>query len=179
MREPRPKQLFPEGGKRLYELLRMDYEPRLIWVECTDERMGCSEDTLRWERLFDPMLYFWPVEGQHVVARFVKKTTPELRERLLRALLRDDAYWITIVRGYEGPPSPPGQYQPTFQWDNFGEPERFFARYGPSSVDPVAIPRGGDRADIERTRARTAASGGVPNWIGQNAVGDGTPVSGT
>jgi hypothetical protein len=102
MREPRQHQRMPEGGKRLYELLRMDHEPVLIDVFVIEElprRERLKQgDTLGFSREFDPMLYFWPVESQHCVVH-LWSDEPELIERLGRALLRDGALWVSFLTG--------------------------------------------------------------------------------
>lgn len=135
MREPRPKQRFPQGGKTLYELLRIDHEPVLIWILPQDEaqkRKLLQPDTLLLDRAFDPMVYFWPVDGQHIVCDFDGEPEAEVAKRLVKALLRDRAAWITLM----------WRNNNELQWSNFGDSERFMrARY---AVDSVAVP-GGDR----------------------------------
>lgn len=92
---------MPEGGKRLYQGLRRDYEPVLIDVfiaeEIKRERLA-AENALAFSREFDPVLYFWPVEDQHCVVHLWEKE-PELIARLAFALLRDGALWVSFLVG--------------------------------------------------------------------------------
>jgi hypothetical protein len=138
VREPRPKQRFPEGGKELYELLRMDHEPVMIWVLAADEahtRTLLQPDTLLLERAFDPMVYFWPVDGQHVVCDFDDKPEPTQAKRLVKALLRDGATWVTLM----------WRENNELDWDHYGDPDTFMQRR--YAVDAVALPRGRGGAD--------------------------------
>jgi len=101
MREPRPHQRMPEGGKRLYELLRLDHEPVMIHVFVSEDTARDRlrlEDTLGFSREFDPVLYFWPVDGQHCLVHLWQEE-PQLVERLSLALLRDGALWVTFISG--------------------------------------------------------------------------------
>lgn len=128
MREPRPRQRFPAGGKALYELLRRDYEPLFIMAwdashvfhsrhhERPRDRRGYTEPeitaqrycdehqaqagtvySLAFELSFDPMLYFWPVERQHVITFLEQPIAEPDVKRLARALKRDGATVITIM----------------------------------------------------------------------------------
>lgn len=136
MREPRPKQRFPNGGKDLYELLRMDHEPIMVFVYPSDEvslDRALFPDTLTYEKAFDPMVYFWPVEGQHVVADFLGKPADVDCKRLIKALERDGAAWITVM----------WRENKKLWWEQHGDAAEFLRkRYG-DSVDPVAVPGGG------------------------------------
>jgi hypothetical protein len=135
MREPRAKQRFPAGGKDLYELLRMDHEPVMVWVLAADEagrRALLQPDTLLLESAFDPMVYFWPVEAQHVVCDFDGEPDAQTAKRLVKALLRDGALWVTLM----------WRKNNELDWDQYGEPAEFFQkRYG-SALGPVAFPSG-------------------------------------
>jgi hypothetical protein len=137
-REPRAKQRFPDGGKNLYELLRMDHEPVLVWVLLADEgrkRALLQPDTLLLESAFDPMLYFWPVDGQHVVCDFDGKPDPQQAKRLVKALLRDGALWVTVM----------WRNKNDLELKNFGDPQHFYVHRG--TVDTLAVPGGGSGDD--------------------------------
>lgn len=138
MREPRPKQQFPDGGKELYELLRLDHEPVFIWVLLADETEypPVQRDTLLLDRAFDPMVYFWPVEGQHVVCRSAAPFEKNQKKRLVRALLRDGATWVSLL-WHEGG---------SLEWKNHGDPTGFMVRRG-YALDPLAVPGHGSRPD--------------------------------
>lgn len=132
MREPRPKQRFPNGGKDLYELLRMDHEPVMVFVYPSDEvslERACFPDTLTYEKAFDPMVYFWPVEGQHVVVDFKAKPAADDLKRMVKALQRDGAAWITAL----------WKEKQKLEWENWGDAEGFMYKRG-YAVDVVAIP---------------------------------------
>lgn len=133
MREPRAKQRFPDGGKDLYDLLRMDHEPVLIWVLLDDEakkRVLLQPDTLTVDRAFDPMLYFWPVDKQHVVCDFDSEPDATEAKRLVRALIRDGATWITLM----------WRHNNELRWNNFGDSDGFMrSRY---TMDAVAVSGG-------------------------------------
>lgn len=137
MREPRAKQRFPTNGKELYELLRLDYEPILLWVCTHDEAQQryVQPDTLIYDRVMDPMLYFWPVESQHVVVRSVSEPETGARKRLVKALLRDGALWVTVLWN-----------SPEVRVEHFGDAGTFAQhRYG--TVDALALPGGRSRPD--------------------------------
>lgn len=130
MKSPRRGQRFPRGGQNLYELMRMDHEPILIWVLLAGDitlEQADEPDTLSFEADFDPMVYFWPVDGQHVVVR-LEKPAEELEKRLVKALLRDGAMWVTVC-----------WCTPKFDWVNYGDPDGFMQkRFGP--VESAAVP---------------------------------------
>lgn len=136
MREPRPHQRLPEGGKRLYQALRGDFEPVLIDVFLTTEvrrdRLA-ADNALGFSREFDPMLYFWPVDGQHVVVHLFEEEM-DLIERLGKALLRDGALWVTFLVGAL-----------SLKIHNRGDANAFWRRrYGTDApMGPVATPTGG------------------------------------
>lgn len=103
MRAPRRSERIPVGGKQLYELLRLDHEPILLsifLVEEVEEPRLDGPDTLGYSREFDPMQYFWPVEGQHCVAE-LRQSSEHDRKRLMKALQRDKAAWISVI-WYDG-----------------------------------------------------------------------------
>jgi hypothetical protein len=137
MREPRPHQRMPEGGKRLYELLRMDHEPVMVHIfvsEDTPRDRLRLEDTLGFSREFDPVLYFWPVQDQHCLVHLWEEE-PQLIERLGRALLRDGALWVTFISGAL-----------SYTIQSRGDVNAFWQRrYGTEAptVGPVATPAGG------------------------------------
>ena len=98
MREPRPRQRFPGGGKNLYELLRMDHEPLFIGVWAQSECLHPEHsNTLTYEPAFDPMLYFWPVERQHVIVFMLLEPNEEDTKRLVKALVRDGAELVQAL----------------------------------------------------------------------------------
>lgn len=140
MREPRAKQRFPEGGKALYELIRSDHEPVLIEIfieqEATRERLKCP-DTLSIHRDFDPMLFFWPVEGQHCVVH-MRTVDEKAAKRLAKALLRDGADWVTALLG-----------ESHYTIKHWGDADVFWRRrYGTDCpVGTVAVPGEGSRPD--------------------------------
>lgn len=107
MRQPRRSERIPAGGKRLYELLRLDYEPVFISIflveEVSVDRLEV-EDTLGYSIEFDPMQYFWPVEGQHCIVELKREINEKSRARLMKALQRDNAAWVTIITPREGFP---------------------------------------------------------------------------
>ena len=174
MREPRPKQLFPTGGKHLYEMLRMDYEPVFIDVFMEDEcQRGRAEmeATLTYGRSFDPMLFFWPVEGQHVVAHFERR--PAELDRLVKALQRDGAVWITAI--YKKDKAYVSFYSPEwnrhddadiYAYEHWGDSDGFmFRRYGPAAVDALADSGGRSGADRQGTEAVSPHPGGVADGV--------------
>lgn len=140
MREPRAKQRFPHGGKDLYELLRLDHEPALIFAWPSDEVSANHvrypiPDTLVFERAFDPMVYFWPVEGQHIVVNFKRRPEESDVKRLVKALERDGAGLITLMWKDD---------KNKLQWEHFGDAGEFiYKRYGVSPLEFMALPRGG------------------------------------
>lgn len=101
-RRPRARQRFPGGGKNLYELLRMDHEPVFIgvWPESECLHPGHS-NTLTYEPAFDPMLYFWPIERQHVIVFCRAAQNEDDMKRLAKALKRDGAELIQFVWSVE------------------------------------------------------------------------------
>jgi hypothetical protein len=148
---PRSKQRFPRGGKELYELMRMDHEPIFVSVYRSDEvardRHKMRDDSLVYESELDPMLYFWPVEGQHVIAFIYSEIAEDARERLARALLRDGARWVSISwRNSKN----------KFEAHSWGDTDGFMRdRYEPG--DAVAVSGGGHRGDGEGARASPAS----------------------
>ena len=123
VRIPRRSERIPSGGKRLYELLRLDHEPVYVNIflveEVTQDRLE-FEDTLGYSREFDPMQYFWPVEGQHCVVN-LKLSDEKSRQRLARALMRDKAAWVTIIVPTEAGP----------KFEHWGDTDGFMrSRYG-------------------------------------------------
>lgn len=170
MREPRPKQLFPTGGKNLYEMLRMDYEPVFIDVfaeeECQRSRVD-MEGTLTYRRSFDPMLYFWPVEEQHVLCHFDRR--PAELDRLVKALQRDGALWITAIYRKDRPEVSIWSAEwnkhddaDSYAYEHWGDSDGFMLRrYGPAAVDPMANPGGGSGADRSGAGAVSPDPGGL------------------
>jgi hypothetical protein len=144
MREPRPKQRFPTNGKELYELLRLDHEPILMWVHLADEfDVHPDPNTLVYERFMDPMLYFWPVERQHVVVQLVAEPEAAAKKRLVDALLRDGAQWVTVLWLAAPGPDPD---ESRLRLENFGDADGFIRnRFG--TLDPVAISGRGSGPD--------------------------------
>jgi hypothetical protein len=117
VREPRPTQRLPEGGLGLLSRLRSGDAPKLIVVApkrfYSGNRKG-QDNLLLYEKSADPMLFFWPVEGQHVVA-WTDDIESESARRMERALVRDGAEWVTLVGGSRAP----------YQFRNTGSPGRF------------------------------------------------------
>ena len=117
MREPRPTQRLPEGGQDMIGRLRSGDAPRLVVVASRNfysgNRRG-QDNLLLYTASADPMLFFWPVEDQHVVA-WVDDIETDHGKRMEKALLRDGAMWITLVGGSKKP----------YQFRNTGDPERF------------------------------------------------------
>lgn len=76
----------------------MDHEPAFIGVwpvrEC---QFPGRRNVLTYEPEFDPMLYFWPVEGQHVIVFLRNKPEESGMRRLVRALERDGADLVTVT----------------------------------------------------------------------------------
>lgn len=185
MREPRSKQLFPTGGKNLYELLRSDYEPASVDVFVEDECQrgrDKEEATLTYRRNFDPMLYFWPVEGQYVHIHL--NARPADLERLSKALLRDGA--AVVVAVYPNNKKTPSFYSEewnthddadVYAYEFWGDADGFMQRrYGPAAMDTVAVPGRGSGADREGAEAGPADSGGVPDGQRENTARHGAPL---
>lgn len=105
MREPRPRQRLPEGGLEIYERQKAG-----TWKPGTEiliaypvgwksprggsprftEMFGRNGYTLVYQPHFDPMLYFWPVEG-FCIHFHVDNHDSDHTKRLVRASLRDGA----------------------------------------------------------------------------------------
>lgn len=187
MREPRPKQVFPTGGKNLYELLRSDHEPVFVDVfpenECERGRAD-DADTLTYNGNFDPMLYFWPVEGQHVVAHFNGR--PADLERLVRAMQRDGVAWLTVIYKKDKqfiPLRDPNWTKAdgfdVYAYEHWGDSDGFMQRrYGPAAMDTVAIPGRGCGEDRQGAGDGAPNSGGLTDRQRQDDHGDGTVVAG-
>lgn len=127
MRQPRSKQRFPRGGEQLYELLKSDHEPVLIWCrradQTDDEHLRLhAPDMLVYDHEADPMIYFWPVEGQMVTCQFDSAPEEASKKRLVKALLRDGAMWVAVV--WQGPAGV------SSEWENHGEPAAFMLQHG-------------------------------------------------
>jgi hypothetical protein len=136
MREPRPTQRFPKHGKDLYEALRRDAEPVMVWVlsEEDEREVAVLQDyTLVWTRFFDPMLYFWPVDRQHVMVMFWRAVEDDLVKRLVKALLRDGADWVTVSR-----PSNKRRVR-----DHYGDANKHLQRHSSNALDTAPLPRTG------------------------------------
>jgi hypothetical protein len=129
---------MPDGGKRLYRALRGDHEPVMVDVficeETTRARLK-AENAMGFSREFDPMLYFWPVDGQHCVVHLASEDKA-LIERLGKALLRDGALWVSFL-----------SLLPTFKIHTRGDVNAFWRRrYGTDPpVGSVEAPAGGGR----------------------------------
>lgn len=107
MREPRPRQRLPEGGLEIYEkqkagLWKPGSELIVAYPVGWKNPRGhtqTQEEILRWgytvfvQPHFDPMLYFWPVDGFHLVAH-VESLDSDHTLRLVRASLRDGAQMV-------------------------------------------------------------------------------------
>lgn len=143
MPSPRPKQRFPNGGKTLHELLRMDYEPHWVDVRATNDvwdvrwneaplgrRLRSAEQILHdqeqnpgsvflltYEPMFDPMLYFWPVKGQHVIHFRTRPMPADDLRRFVKALLRNEAHLVQVTWSV---PSAHPFGDPSFVWQSFG-----------------------------------------------------------
>jgi hypothetical protein len=90
---------------------------------------------LVYERFMDPMLYFWPVERQHVVVQLAAEPEAGAKKRLVDALLRDGAQWVTVL----WLASRADPHESSLQVENFGDADGFLRnRYG--TLDPVAVP---------------------------------------
>jgi hypothetical protein len=107
VREPRPRQRFPEGGLEIYEQRKAGTwkHPGLIdarptgWKHPrgpvqTNERMLSTGYVVLYQPHFDPMLYFWPVDECDALVR-VESLDDEFTLRLVRAMLRDGARFVT------------------------------------------------------------------------------------
>lgn len=187
VREPRPKQLFPTGGKNLYELLRMDHEPVLIDVFPEDEVQKSRDrepDTLTYNRNFDPMLYFWPVDGQHVVVYFDTFRPPEL-DRLVQAMQRDGAAWVTAIyrknktfARFTSPEWTKADGFDTHVYESWGDADGFMLkRYGPA-VDPVAVSGGRGGPGLAGAEPGAPDHRSEPHGQRQDGDGDGAPLAG-
>lgn len=146
MREPRSKQRFPQGGKELYELMRMDYEPDMITIypvgDITPQRARCR-GTLCYETALDPMLYFWPVEKAHAIVWVKAMPADEDLERLAKALLRDGARIVTVIWNKKATPDDVW----TKAWRHWGDIDSLIQEL--AGAQPVAVPGGRDREDRE------------------------------
>lgn len=110
MREPRPRQRLPEGGLEIYEkqkagLWRHGSELIVAYPVGWKHPLGetrSQEEMLRWgytifvQPHFDPMLYFWPVDGFHLIAH-VDSLDSDHTLRLVRAALRDGAQIVVTT----------------------------------------------------------------------------------
>lgn len=109
----------------------MDHEPIYITILIVEEVAPMRllyPDTLGYSVDFDPMQYFWPVEGQHCVA-IPKSSNETSRKRLAKALLRDKAAWVSIV------------YDDVKRFEHWGDSNGFMQqRYGGIPVEPVGPP---------------------------------------
>lgn len=117
----------------------MDLEPVFIWVLLNQEtdKTHIQDNTLLWDSLFDPMLYFWPVENQHVVCSFDVQPDVAQSKRLVKALLRDGAIWVTVMWHQKNDSRFTGY---DLKLSNYGDPDRFMReRY---AVDVVAVSGG-------------------------------------
>ncbi len=98
MREPRPRQRFPENGLAIYELLKDGKwtTAKLLFAQPVGyqhprwPKPYIGEHTLVYQPHFDPMLYFWPVEGFHLIVR-TDNLDSDITMRIVRAALRDGA----------------------------------------------------------------------------------------
>lgn len=122
MNGPRARQRFPDGGKTLYEILRRDYEPHWIevrakgddWrdrdphglprvVRSIEQQIADQEYSpgtvyiLQFEPAFDPMTYFWPVKGQHVILRRARPMHADDIRRFVKAMLRGEARLVQVI----------------------------------------------------------------------------------
>jgi hypothetical protein len=107
VREPRPRQRFPEGGLEIFEQRKAGTwkYPGLIdarptnWIHprhpprTNEQQLACGYVVL-YQVHFDPMLYFWPVDECDVLTR-VEDLDADFTLRLVRALLRDGARYVT------------------------------------------------------------------------------------
>jgi hypothetical protein len=107
VREPRPRQRFPEGGLEIFEQRKagtwkhatlIDARPA-NWIHPrgparTKEQQLASGYVVLYQVHFDPMLYFWPVDECDVILR-VEDLDAEFTTRLVRAMLRDGARFVT------------------------------------------------------------------------------------
>lgn len=110
MREPRSNQRLPEGGLDIYEKQKAGQ-----WKYCAELLMAYPSDwkhprgihhcpldeMIRWGYVlrinphFDPMLYFWPVDGFQLIA-FAANLDSDHSQRLVRAALRDGASIVVL-----------------------------------------------------------------------------------
>jgi hypothetical protein len=107
VREPRPRQRFPEGGLEIFEQRKAGTwkHPGLIdarpmnWQHPrgrsrTNAQQLALGYVVMYQPHFDPMLYFWPVDECDVLTR-VEDLEADFTARLVRALLRDGARFVT------------------------------------------------------------------------------------
>ncbi len=107
MREPRPRQRFPEGGLQIYEHRKAGTwkHPGLIdarpinWKHPrgpvrTNEQQLAAGYIVLYQPHFDPMLYFWPCDECDCLVR-VETLDGDFTSRLVRAMLRDGARFVT------------------------------------------------------------------------------------
>jgi hypothetical protein len=134
-----------------------------------------QDHTLLWSRFFDPVLFFWPVEHQHVVALFWLEVDDKLVKRLVKALLRDGADWVTVsrpnnirVRSYKDAVS-----TRTRHWEQYGDAQQFISRrYG--TVDAVRLSEAGSGSGGEGSEAPGVAV--IPDGVGQDDDGNGADL---
>lgn len=172
MRAPRPQHRMPQGGRQLYELVKMDHEPEQICVfraGDVDAQRARMPDTLVWDREFDPMVYFWSVQRQAALAFFLDDYEPGQAERLAKACLRDGARQVTAVRRVPTPAAwlkepwgaPPYRYA-TKTW----EPEE--EKDAPGETVSIEVPdgnaAGGEGALLHHLR---------PDGLGEDIPRDG------
>lgn len=131
LRRPRSKQRWPVGGEELYELLRMDHEPQVIYIRRADQTdrgriLQDKPNILTFQHEADPMLYFWPVEGQFVWLQYDHDALEDERVRLVKALLRDAATWVNVTW------HPPKTETNTlgFDYENWGDPLKWYTDRG-------------------------------------------------
>jgi hypothetical protein len=107
VREPRPRQRFPEGGLEIFEHRKagtwkgqglIDARP-VNWQHPRNRTLSREQQLatgymVLYQPHFDPMLYFWPVDECHVLAR-VESLDADFSLRLVRAMLRDGAIYVT------------------------------------------------------------------------------------
>lgn len=108
MREPRPRQRLPEGGLDIFEKRKAgtwqktllifaqpsNWHPPLAKPRTRDEYLA-NGYTVLYEPHFDPMLYFWPVDGCQFMIRADSVDT-DITTRLVRAGLRDGAELVVV-----------------------------------------------------------------------------------
>lgn len=111
-------------------MLKLDHEPVLIWCrradQTSDERIAIHQpDMLVYDHEADPMIYFWPVEGQMVTCQFDTPPDEDYKARLVKALLRDGAIWVGVI--WQHPLDIDGV---SIDWENHGEPAAFMTHRG-------------------------------------------------